>query len=219
MFTVRTAHLIGPWDPCQKSEALSSFIVWEKHQSSSVQSLSRVWLFATPWTTAHQASLSITNSHPNPCPLSGWCHPIISSSVAPFSSCPQSSPASGSFQMSQLFTLSLLLNNLNNSTSYHLFTAHSPKSLCPWPTPAPRFPKVRNTLLILWWYFLCARWCFKGSDYIISLNSLQNPQRIIVMLRWGNGSSEMLHDPPKATQPGGHKSWDSKPLTICTIYV
>ena len=35
--------------------------------------------------------------HPNPCPLSQWCHPTISSSVVPFSSCPQSFPASGSF--------------------------------------------------------------------------------------------------------------------------
>ena len=41
--------------------------------------------------------------HPNPCPLSQWCHPTISSSVIPFSSCPQSFPASGSFQMSHLF--------------------------------------------------------------------------------------------------------------------
>ena len=41
--------------------------------------------------------------HPNPCPLSRWCHPAISSSVVPFSSCPQSFPASGSFPMSQLF--------------------------------------------------------------------------------------------------------------------
>ena len=40
----------------------------------------------------------------NPCPLSWWCHPIISSSVVPFSSCPQSLPASGSFPMSQLFS-------------------------------------------------------------------------------------------------------------------
>ena len=38
------------------------------------------------------------------CPLSRWCHPTISSSVVPFSSCPQSFPASGSFPMSQLFT-------------------------------------------------------------------------------------------------------------------
>ena len=40
--------------------------------------------------------------HPNPCPLSRWCHPNISSSVIPFS-CPQSFPASGSFQMSRFF--------------------------------------------------------------------------------------------------------------------
>ena len=42
--------------------------------------------------------------HPNPCPLSWWCHPTISFSVVSFSSCPQSFPASGSFPMSQLFT-------------------------------------------------------------------------------------------------------------------
>ena len=42
--------------------------------------------------------------YPNSCPLSRWCHPAISSSVIPFSSCPQSLPASGSFPVSQLFT-------------------------------------------------------------------------------------------------------------------
>ena len=41
--------------------------------------------------------------HPNSCPSSQWCHPAISSSVIPFSSCPQSLPASKSFPMSQLF--------------------------------------------------------------------------------------------------------------------
>ena len=47
----------------------------------------------------HQLPESTWNS----CPLSRWCHPTISSSVDPFSSCPQSFPASGSFQMSQFF--------------------------------------------------------------------------------------------------------------------
>ena len=42
--------------------------------------------------------------YPNSCPLSRWCHPAISSSVVPFSSCLQSLPASRSFPMSQLFT-------------------------------------------------------------------------------------------------------------------
>ena len=73
---------------------------------SSVQSLSHVQLFVTPWTAACQASLSTTNSRSllNSCPLSWWCHPNISSSVIPFSSCLQSFPASESFQMSQFFT-------------------------------------------------------------------------------------------------------------------
>ena len=75
-------------------------------QFSSVQSLSRVWLFATPWITACQASLSITNSriHSNSHPSSQWCHPAILSFVVPFSSCPQSLPVSESFPRSQLFT-------------------------------------------------------------------------------------------------------------------
>ena len=41
--------------------------------------------------------------HSNSCPLSRWCHPAILSSVVPFSSCPQSLPATGSFPVSQLF--------------------------------------------------------------------------------------------------------------------
>ena len=44
--------------------------------------------------------------YPNSCALSWWCYPAISSSAVPFSSCPQSLPASGSFPMSQLFTWS-----------------------------------------------------------------------------------------------------------------
>ena len=52
--------------------------------------------------------------YPNPCSLSRWCHPIISSSLVPFSSCPPSFPATGSFQMSQLFAsaVSLLVKDL-----------------------------------------------------------------------------------------------------------
>ena len=42
--------------------------------------------------------------YPNSCPLNRWCHPTISSSVIPFSSCLQSFPTSGFFQMSQFFT-------------------------------------------------------------------------------------------------------------------
>ena len=73
---------------------------------SSVQSLSHVWLFAIQWTAACQASCPSPTPriYPNSCPLSQWYHPTISSSVVPFTSHLQSFPASGSFQMSQVFT-------------------------------------------------------------------------------------------------------------------
>ena len=74
-------------------------------QFSSVQLLSRVWLFATPWIIAHQASLSITNSQSSLRLMS--IESVMPSShltsVFPLSSCPQSLPASESFPMSQLF--------------------------------------------------------------------------------------------------------------------
>ena len=71
---------------------------------SSVQLLSHAQLFATPWTTALQASLSITNSRSPPKPV--FIVSVMPSNhiilCRPLSSCPQSFPASGSFQMSQL---------------------------------------------------------------------------------------------------------------------
>ena len=72
---------------------------------SSVQSLSRVRLFATPWMqhTRPPCPPPSPRVHSNSHPSSQWCHPVISSSVIPFSSCPQSLPASESFSMSHLF--------------------------------------------------------------------------------------------------------------------
>ena len=55
--------------------------------------------------------------HPNSCPLSQWCHPTISPSVVPFSSCSESFPASGSFKMSQLFASRGQSIRLSASTS------------------------------------------------------------------------------------------------------
>ena len=51
--------------------------------------------------------------YPKPCPLSRWCHPTISSSVILFSSCPQSVPASGSFQMSSSHQVSTSVLPIN----------------------------------------------------------------------------------------------------------
>ena len=82
-----------------------TFMELRRVGSCSFQSLSRVRLFATPWTAAPETSQSITNSW-SLLKLNSsnqWYHPTISSSVIPFSSCLQSFPASGSFQMSQFF--------------------------------------------------------------------------------------------------------------------
>ena len=74
------------------------------HQLSSVQLLSRVSLQPHGLQHSRPPCPSATPGvYSNWCPLSRWCHPTISSSVVPFSSGLQSFPASGSFQMSQLF--------------------------------------------------------------------------------------------------------------------
>ena len=64
--------------------------------------------------------------HSNSRPLSRWCHPAISSSVIPFSSCPQSLPASESFPMSQLFTWS------GQSTGVSALASFLPKNTQEW---------------------------------------------------------------------------------------
>ena len=76
-----------------------------RQRFNSVQWLSRVRLFVTPWTAARQTPCPSPTPrvYSNSCPSRQWCHPAISSSVVPFSSCPQSLPASGSFPMSQHF--------------------------------------------------------------------------------------------------------------------
>ena len=90
---------------CCSKNNLSGKIGAFIYQFSSVQSLSCVQIFATPWTVAHR----ILYPSPNPgacsnsCPWSQWCHPTNLSSVIPFSSCLQSFPASESFPMSQFF--------------------------------------------------------------------------------------------------------------------
>ena len=71
--------------------------------SSVAQSCPTLWSpmdCSTPGFPVHSTPRACSNS----CPLSRWCHPIISSSVIPFSSCLQSFPASGCFPMRQFFT-------------------------------------------------------------------------------------------------------------------
>ena len=84
----------------------TSKVLTENRQFSSVQLFSCIWLFATHG-LQHARLLCPSLSHracSNSFPSSQWCHPTMSFSVIPFSSCFQSFPASGSFPMSQFFT-------------------------------------------------------------------------------------------------------------------
>ena len=111
-------HYFANKGPSRQGYGFSSGHVWYESVSVSVQSLSHVWLFATPWTTARQASLSITNSRNPPKPMAvESVMPTILSSVVPFSSCPQSFPASGSFPVSQIFASGGQSIGVSGSTS------------------------------------------------------------------------------------------------------
>ena len=97
---------------------------WISHKYTWVPSINILELCFKTWLSSVQFSCSVVSdslrphelqharppcpsptprAYPNSCPLNRWCHPAISSSGVPFSSCPQSLPASGSFPMSQLF--------------------------------------------------------------------------------------------------------------------
>ena len=98
---------------------------------SSVQLLSCVWLFATPWTTPHEPQHArppcpspTPGVYPNPCPLSQWCHPIISSSVVSFPFYLQSFQASGSFSVSEFFTSGAQSIGVSTSTSVFPINIH-----------------------------------------------------------------------------------------------
>ena len=90
----------------QKLTQYCKAIISQSLSSGPMNSVSHVWLFATPWIAAHKASLSITNSRSmlKLMPIESEMpsnHLIL---CCPFSSFLQSFPASGSFQMSQFFT-------------------------------------------------------------------------------------------------------------------
>ena len=79
---------------------------WPRDWSTSFQFSSVAQLCLTlcePMNCSTPGPSPTPGVHPNSCPLTRWCHLVISSSVIHFSSCPQSLPASESFPMSQLF--------------------------------------------------------------------------------------------------------------------
>ena len=131
------------------------------HSISSVQSLSCIWLFVTPWLQHARPSCPSPTSgvYSNSCPLSQWCHPTISSSVVSFFSRLQSFPASGSFQMRQFFTSGGESIGISTSASVlpmniqHWFPYNGMffEEIVAWPLPE----KCTNsqTLLLKHWHF------------------------------------------------------------------
>ena len=110
--TVRTEHGTTDWFQIGKGIhqgcILSPCLFNLYAEFTSVQ-FSRSVVSNSLWPHELQHARSLCPSptprvHSNSCPSSWWCHPAISSSVVPFSSCPQSLPASESFPMSQLFS-------------------------------------------------------------------------------------------------------------------
>ena len=106
---------------------LPSFLTPISHQFSSVTQSCPTFCnpmnCSTPGLPVHHQLLEFTQTQ---CPSSQWCHPAISSSVVPFSSCPQSHPASKSFPMSQLFTWS------GQSTGVSALASFLPKKSQGW---------------------------------------------------------------------------------------
>ena len=111
--------LHSPWD--QKESHMTeqhSFSLSKTTLKNNKMLITGISLFSSGQLLSHSASLQpyglqharspcpspTPGVYSNSCPLSPWCHPTTSSPVVPFSSCPQSFPASGSFPMSQLFT-------------------------------------------------------------------------------------------------------------------
>ena len=129
-------------------------------------------------------------AYSNSCPSSQWCHPTISSSVVPFSSCLHSFPASGSFPMSQFFT----------SGSQSIEASASVSDLFPWILRTDCFRidwldllAVQGTLKSHLQQCSLKAWIFQGSAFFIA--QLSHPcmttGKTIALTRWNFVSKVM----------------------------
>ena len=169
----------------------------------------------------------IPRVHPNSCPLSRWCHPTISSSVFPFSSCPSSFPASESFPMSQLFAwggqstrvsalASFLLKNTGlisfrmdrldllavQGTLKSLLQHHSSKASIlqrsAFSTVQLSHPYMTTGKIIA-----LTRWTFVGKIMFLLFNMLSRliitflPRSKHLLISWLQLSSAVILEPPK----------------------
>ena len=167
---------------------------------SSGQSLSRVQLFATPWITAYQASLSITNSQSSlrSRPLSPWCHPTISSLSSPSPPAPNPSQHQGLFQwvtsshgVAEVLEFQLqhhsLQRNPRADLQNGLVGSCSPRD-SQESSPTPQFKSMNSSVLSLW----------QSTPVLLPGKSHGQGQRSLVGLLcpWGHKESdttEKLH--------------------------
>ena len=138
--------------------------------------------------------------YPNSCPLSQWCHPTISSSVVPFSSCLQSCPASGSIQMSQLFASGGQSIGVSASTSV-----------------LPMKTQDRSSLGWTGWISLQS----KGLSRVFSNTTVQNHQFFSTHLSGFTFSFHFMHwrrkwKPTPMFLPGKSQGWVS--LVGCHLW-
>ena len=147
----------------------------------------------------------IPGVYSNSCPLSRWCHPAISSSVVPFSSCPQSLPASGSFPMSQLFTSGGQSIGVSASTSVHPMNTQdwSPLGWTGWiswqssqeSSPTPQFKSINFSAL-----------SFLHSPTLTSIHDYWKNYSLEVAIH----SSILAWKIPWTEEPGGLQSMGSQ---------
>ena len=115
-----SSHITPKFLPFMWDKKASSALGWEEYIPKGQLSHSVVSDSLRPHESQHDrppCPSPTPGVYSKSCPLSPWCHPAISSSVIPFSSCPQSFPASGSFLMSQLFAWGGQIIGVSTSTS------------------------------------------------------------------------------------------------------
>ena len=142
LFPVVFTNLLSSWSNCHFT-----------YLFSSVQLLSHVQLFATHGLqhTRPPCSSPSPGAYSNSHPSSQWCHPTISSSVVPFSSCLQSFPASGSFPIDNGCFIYFTLMILGLWTGWRPFSTEQTQtcwtgSLWQFPPLKPASLQVRNTI-------------------------------------------------------------------------
>ena len=122
--------------------------------------------------------------HPDSRPSSQWCHPAISSSVVPFSSCPQSLPASGSFPMSQLFTWGAQSIGISASASVPPMNTQDwfPLEWTGWISfQSKGLSRVFSNTTVQKHQFFCAQLSLQGKAFLGLSRSEEGKKTVLIM--------------------------------------